>query len=232
MADFRRLYDFGEAGRADLTVAEAKFNRAMRIDTSLVNPLKTLPGFPAGERNLAFRNLTRAKMVTLATGQQMATFLKGKGVTLTKLTAAQVRAGSTGASMDVLTLSRPPAALGDPFSPPPPTSPLLLIGGRQRASIVRDPPGIRRSDPTTRRSGWSTCCCSPSRARRRSSLRSGNGPTGDPRPLDSRIDGPPAVGSTWTTQQIVERSTSLHTKSTSSGRPSLAARRARPSANA
>ena len=34
------------------------------------------------ERNLAFRNLTRAKMVKLATGQQMATFLKNKGVNL------------------------------------------------------------------------------------------------------------------------------------------------------
>ena len=31
--------------------------------------------------NLAFRNLTRAKMVRLATGQQMAAFLKDRGVT-------------------------------------------------------------------------------------------------------------------------------------------------------
>ena len=113
IADFRRLYDFGEAGRADLVMPEGKFNRAMRIDTSLVNPLKTLPGFPAGERNLAFRNLTRAKMVTLATGQQMATFLKGKGVTLTKLTAAQVRDGSNGASLDVLTPSQRTAFVAD-----------------------------------------------------------------------------------------------------------------------
>ena len=47
-----------------------------------------LPSFPADEDNLAFRNLTRAKMVTLATGQQMVTFLKNKGVTLDKLTNA------------------------------------------------------------------------------------------------------------------------------------------------
>ena len=66
---------------------EAKFNRAMRIDTTLVDPLKNLPGLvrrpgvprrPA--RNLAFRNLTRARMVRLATGQQMVTFMKNKGV--------------------------------------------------------------------------------------------------------------------------------------------------------
>ncbi len=43
IADFRRLYDFGEAGRADLTVPAGKFNRAMRIDTTLADPLKALP---------------------------------------------------------------------------------------------------------------------------------------------------------------------------------------------
>src|SRR5918996_4209915 len=84
IADFRRLYDFGEAGRPALTVPERRFNRAMRIDTTLVNPLRRLPGFAAAEANLAFRNLTRARMVRLATGQQMATFLRSKGVTLTR----------------------------------------------------------------------------------------------------------------------------------------------------
>ena len=48
-------------------------------------------------RNLAFRNLMRARMVKLATGQQMATFLKNKGVTLTKLTKEQIRDGRNGA---------------------------------------------------------------------------------------------------------------------------------------
>ena len=80
-----------------------KFNRAMRIDTTLVNPLASLPGFPAAESNLAFRNLRRAKMVRLATGQQMVTFLKNKGVTLTKLTNAQIRDGSNGADLGGLT---------------------------------------------------------------------------------------------------------------------------------
>jgi hypothetical protein len=42
-------------------------------------------------------------MVTLATGQQMATFLKNKGVTLTRLTQAQIRDGSNGAPLDELT---------------------------------------------------------------------------------------------------------------------------------
>ena len=46
IADFRRLYDFSEAGRADLVVPAAKFNRAMRIDTSIANPLASASGLP------------------------------------------------------------------------------------------------------------------------------------------------------------------------------------------
>ena len=111
IADFRRLYDFTEAGRADLAVPVGKFNRAMRIDTLLVDPLRTLPGLPGGEANLAFRNLARAKMVRLATGQQMATFLKSKGVQLTKLTNAQVRDGSNGADLGALTQAQRTALL-------------------------------------------------------------------------------------------------------------------------
>jgi Animal haem peroxidase len=114
IADFRRLYDFAEAGRANLTVPAAKFNRAMRIDTTLVNPLRFLPGFPEGARaNLAFRNLTRARMVRLATGQQMATFLRSKGVTVTRLTKAQIRDGNKGAKLDGLTQPQRDALLKD-----------------------------------------------------------------------------------------------------------------------
>jgi Animal haem peroxidase len=113
IADFRRLYDFNEAGRADLAVPEAQFNRAMRIDTTLANPLESLPGFSAAEANLAFRNLTRAHMVKLATGQQMATFLKNKGVNLTKLTTAQVRDGQGGATLEGLTQVQRTALLAD-----------------------------------------------------------------------------------------------------------------------
>jgi heme peroxidase len=122
IADFRRLYDFGEAGRADLTVPANKFNRAMRIDTLIANPLKHLPSGSFGDpsvgpndprANLAFRNLTRAGMVRLATGQQMATFLKGKGVNLTKLTKAQIRDGKNGAKLDHLTGPQRDALLKD-----------------------------------------------------------------------------------------------------------------------
>ncbi len=42
VADWRRMYDFGEAGRDDLVVPEEKANTAMRIDTRLVNPLSHL----------------------------------------------------------------------------------------------------------------------------------------------------------------------------------------------
>jgi Animal haem peroxidase len=113
IADFRRLYDFGEANKPNLEVPQNKFNRAMRIDTSIVDPLRHLPPSAFGgpdsmpfndpDRNLAFRNLTRANMVRLATGQQMATFLKGKGVNLTKLTSAQIREGQGGIELGGLT---------------------------------------------------------------------------------------------------------------------------------
>jgi len=122
IADFRRLYDFNEANKPNLAVPAAKFNRAMRIDTTLVNPLKNLPTGSFGgpnvpfndpRANLAFRNLARAKMVKLATGQQMATFLKGKGVNLTKLTKKQIRDGNNGAQLDNLTQTQLAAFLKD-----------------------------------------------------------------------------------------------------------------------
>ena len=122
IADFRRLYDFKEAGRADLAVPAAKFNRAMRIDTTLVNPLKNLPVGTFGgpdvplddpRANLAFRNLTRAKMVRLATGQQMAKMLKNKGVNVAALTKAQLRDGNNGADLGGLTQAQRQAVLKD-----------------------------------------------------------------------------------------------------------------------
>jgi Animal haem peroxidase len=111
IADWRRLYDFAEADRPGLVVPADKFNRAMRIDTRLADPLRTLPGFAADEDNLAFRNLTRAQMMNLATGQQMATFLKSRGVTLTGLTKAQIRDGNNGVSLDGLTQAQRDALL-------------------------------------------------------------------------------------------------------------------------
>jgi hypothetical protein len=111
IADFRRLYDFTEAGRADLAVPAAQFNRAMRIDTMLVTPLQFLPSFAGDDANLAFRNLTRAKMVRLATGQQMVAFMKNKGLAPTKLTNVQVRDGKNGAQLDGLTTAQRDALL-------------------------------------------------------------------------------------------------------------------------
>jgi hypothetical protein len=107
IADFRRLYDFGERGA--FRVADDRFNRAMRIDTRLVKRLSRLPTgtfggppVPPGDpdANLAFRNLTRAEMVKLATGQQMAARLRRAGVRLQPLTREQILTGRNGAALD------------------------------------------------------------------------------------------------------------------------------------
>ncbi len=108
IADFRRLFDFTEADRPDLVPPTADGgNVTKRIDSLLVNPLTQLPAgtfdgrgttFPEIQRNLAFRNLTRANMVRLAGGQQMAEFL---GVE--PLTSEQILVGDQGATLDSLT---------------------------------------------------------------------------------------------------------------------------------
>ncbi|MEO8687655.1 MAG: heme peroxidase family protein [Solirubrobacteraceae bacterium] len=122
IADFRRLYDFGEAGRANLKVPAARFNHAKAIDTHLVDPLANLPaqsfggsGIPFDDprRNLAFRNLTRARMVRLATGQQMATFMKSKGVNFPRLSKAQIRDGKNGVVLVGLSAKQSAALLKD-----------------------------------------------------------------------------------------------------------------------
>jgi len=100
IADFRRLYNFAEAGRPDLVVPPSKFNMARKIDTRLTNPLATLPPgsfgqagqqVPPPQANLAFRNLTRATMVKLASGQQMAALAN-----VTPLTNDQIVKGDGG----------------------------------------------------------------------------------------------------------------------------------------
>ena len=122
IADFRRLYDFTEAGRNDLRIPEARFNRAKRIDTRLVRALRNLPtgsfGGPAvpfndPTANLAFRNLMRARMVRLATGQQMAELMRARGLAVTDLTRAQIRDGDGGASLESLTAAQRSAVLDD-----------------------------------------------------------------------------------------------------------------------
>jgi hypothetical protein len=102
IADFRRLYDFNDAGRGDLSVPATSFNVTKKIDSLLVDPLKTLPfgsfggtsATPPDELNLAFRNLLRAQMIELASGQQMAALMGA-----TPLTAAQIRDGNGGATI-------------------------------------------------------------------------------------------------------------------------------------
>jgi hypothetical protein len=117
IADWRRLYEFKQAA---LKVPASKANKAMRIDTLLVNPLAALPPGSFGEisppadaivANLAFRNLARAKMVKLATGQGMVGFMQSKGVAVTALTKAQIRDGSGGASLAALSAEQRTAFL-------------------------------------------------------------------------------------------------------------------------
>lgn len=105
IADFRRLYNFADAGRLDLAVPSGKFNMARKIDTRLTNPLASLPPgsfgqsgpVPPLQANLAFRNLTRGDMVKLASGQQMAA-LAG----VTPLTQTQIVAGNGGIDLTAL----------------------------------------------------------------------------------------------------------------------------------
>jgi hypothetical protein len=53
--------------------------------------------------DLAFRNLTRAQMVRLATGQQMVDLMNARGVPVTALTREQILRGDNGANLDRLT---------------------------------------------------------------------------------------------------------------------------------
>jgi hypothetical protein len=98
VADWTRLYDFARAGEPDLA-PEGSLNFARPIDTHLTNPLALLPlgSFDARgtsvtplERNLAFRNLVRGRMVGLATGQEVATEFQNLGVSLDPLTPSQI----------------------------------------------------------------------------------------------------------------------------------------------
>jgi len=109
IADWRRMYSFAQNA---LKVPAAKSNLAKRIDTRLVDPLGQLPPGSFGLKqppqdplvaNLAFRNLERAAMMRLATGQGMVQKLQNKGVAVAALTDAQIRDGSGGASIAELT---------------------------------------------------------------------------------------------------------------------------------
>ncbi len=111
LADWRRMYDFEAGGQPSLAPPDG-VNLAQRIDTLLTDPLKNLPpstfgggaGIPFDDprRNLAFRNLTRASMLRLASGQQMVERLGELGVAVTPLTRNQILGGSGGAKLAAL----------------------------------------------------------------------------------------------------------------------------------
>ncbi len=118
LADWRRMFDFTAGGHAELAPpgGVGNVNQAKRIDTLLTDPLRNLPPgtfngpvnipFNDPRANLAFRNLTRAKMVKLATGPQMAQKLNNRGVPVTPLTKQQLLDGNGGAAVNGLTASQ------------------------------------------------------------------------------------------------------------------------------
>jgi hypothetical protein len=112
IADWRRLYTFDGIGRPDLKPPPGEGNLARRIDTRLVPSLAVLPpgsfggsfdDFGTRVADLAFRNLTRATMVKLASGQQMAQLLRDQGVPVATLTRRQLLGSGDGAVLDGLT---------------------------------------------------------------------------------------------------------------------------------
>ncbi|WP_432478019.1 peroxidase family protein [Nocardioides sp. GXQ0305] len=112
IADWRRLYRFAKIGREDLKPPAGQFNLARRIDTFLAPDLHNLPdgafggkraGFGRMAADLAFRNLVRARMLKLASGQDMARLLRQKGVPVTTLTKRQILGPGDGADLGELT---------------------------------------------------------------------------------------------------------------------------------
>lgn len=88
IADWTRLFDFVKDGTPELA-PENPLNFARPLDTRLTDPLKTLPlgsfnarggggTVPPIQLNLAFRNLARARMVGLASGQEVAAYVASK----------------------------------------------------------------------------------------------------------------------------------------------------------
>lgn len=99
VADFTRLFDMSRFGAA-FTPAAEDFNHAMAIDTSIVDPMKTLPIGSFGgvgepdfvlKRNLAFRNLARGRMLEMPSGQQLA-----KALGVPPLSSSQITEGKGG----------------------------------------------------------------------------------------------------------------------------------------
>lgn len=104
VADWTRLYDFVADGTPELA-PETNLNFARPIDTRLTDPLKNLPlgafgargaAVPDIQRNLAFRNLVRGRMVGLAPGQEVAAHIAARVPRTPTLTAAQILGSNLG----------------------------------------------------------------------------------------------------------------------------------------
>ena len=123
IADFRRLYDFSEAGRADLAVPAAQV-QPRDADRHHAREPAQEPPERLVRRARRCRSTTRARTSRSATsrgprwcgsrpGQQMARFLKNHGVNVTALTKTQLKNGGGGATLDALTQTQRQALLKD-----------------------------------------------------------------------------------------------------------------------
>jgi Animal haem peroxidase len=99
IADWTRLYDFVADGTPELAPERGQLNFTRPIDIRLTNPLKDLPlgsfdargtTVPQLQRNLAFRNLVRGRMVGLATGQEVAAHIAALVPGVNVLTSEQI----------------------------------------------------------------------------------------------------------------------------------------------
>lgn len=116
VADFTRLFDFAtDTGDASLApTPPARLNFAHRIDTTMTDPLASLPHGSFGGRggppadplflNRAFRNLLRGRQVKLATAQEVATHFKALGAATPTLTSNDILGRGTG-GVDLTDLS-------------------------------------------------------------------------------------------------------------------------------
>jgi hypothetical protein len=102
VSDWTRMFDFAQEGVPALAPeAGHVVNMARPIDIRLTDPLRVLPlgsfgargggvSVPAAQRNLAFRNLVRGRMVRLATAQEVVKAMQDAGIAITPLTSAQI----------------------------------------------------------------------------------------------------------------------------------------------
>jgi hypothetical protein len=117
IVDWRRLFDFkADAARGDLAPGAGTFNFAEKLNTLLTPLLGELPPGSFGgnaatarpEFNLALRNLLRGRMVSLASGQQMADFFA-----VQQLAAGDILATQGGADLSGLTAEEKAALVAD-----------------------------------------------------------------------------------------------------------------------